>query len=109
MATTPGFLTKLKAWAVSSVPNAFLGLLLKFVYRETLKYLEWLRRLSNEGPADAKAFLDYMVAQEEMQTEMMRMALRGRYPEIVRFAGDFFLKYDDSILAVREPEPRRPA
>ena len=54
----PGFFTKLKAWAVSSVPKVFLGLLLKIVYSETLKYMEWLRELSLEGPADARAFLD---------------------------------------------------
>lgn len=98
-----GFLTKLRAWTVSSVPKVFLGLLLQFVYRETLKYMEWLRELSLEGPADARAFLDYMVAQEEMQIEMMRLALSGRDSEIVRFADVFFLKHNGSTLLPAEP------
>jgi hypothetical protein len=94
LAMRPGILIKLKAWAVSSVPDMFLGLLLKFVYSETVKYLEWLRDLRREGPADAKDFLDYMVAQEELQVEMMRLALKGLYPEMARRADDFFLKYE---------------
>ena len=94
----PGLLTRLKAWVVSSVPDALHGLLLKLVYRETLKYMEWLRDLSQDGPADARDFLDYMLAQEEMQLEMMRMAMQGRYESILRFADDFFLRYNGSLL-----------
>ncbi|EML1093777.1 hypothetical protein RZ910_000096 [Pseudomonas aeruginosa] len=105
----PGFFTKLKAWAVSSVPKVFLGLLLKIVYSETLKYMEWLRDLSMEGPAGARAFLDYMLAQEEMQIEMMRMALSGRDCEIVGFADEFFLKHSGSLLVSGESMPRMSA
>lgn len=102
----PGLFTKLKAWAVSSVPKVFLGLLLKVVYSETLKYMEWLRDLSREGPADSRAFLEYMVAQEEMQIEMMLMALQGRDSEIVHFADEFFLRYNGLLMAPGEPTPR---
>ncbi|MDT8222659.1 hypothetical protein RQ595_30495 [Pseudomonas aeruginosa] len=105
LGVAPGIFTKLKAWAVSSVPKVFLGLLLKVVYSETLKYMEWLRDLSREGPADSGAFLDYMLAQEEMQIEMMRMALQGRDAEIVRFADEFFLKYNGSVMTPGEPVP----
>lgn len=94
---TPGILTRLKAWVVSSVPKKFRGLLLKFVYSETVKYLEWLRNLRRQGPAEAGKFLDYMVEQEEVQIEMMRMALSGRYSDITRRADDFFLKYNGLI------------
>ncbi|MCO6057636.1 hypothetical protein NG726_13275 [Pseudomonas sp. MOB-449] len=99
---TPGMLSRLKARAVSSVPKACHGLLLKVVYRETLKYLEWLKDLRRQGPADASAFLDYMVHQEEVQIEMMRIALSGRYSEIASRADDFFLKYNGSILVARQ-------
>lgn len=91
----PGILTKLKAWGIASVPKIFLDLLLRLVCSETVKYMDRLRDLSREGPADAKAFLGYMLAQEEMQIEMMRMALQGRYSEISNFAAEFFREYHD--------------
>jgi hypothetical protein len=106
LGVTPGMLSRLKAWAISSVPKAFHGLLLKLVYRETLKYLEWLKDLRRQGPADAGAFLDYMVHQEEVQIEMMRMALSGRYSEIAGSADDFFLKYNGLVLLFNDGEPR---
>lgn len=90
----PGPLTRLKAWVLSSLPLAMQQTLLKLVYRETVKYLAWLRDLQRQGPADARAFLEYMVAQEELQVEMMRLALRGQYTQIVARADDFFLRYN---------------
>ncbi|UXY50610.1 hypothetical protein [Pseudomonas tohonis] len=90
----PGLLTRLKAWALSSVPLALHGALLTLVYRETVKYLAWLRELQHQGPANARAFLEYMVAQEELQVEMMRLALRGQYAQLVARADDFFLRYN---------------
>ena len=47
-----------------------------------------------------------MLAHEEMQIEMMLMALSGRDSEILRFADDFFLKYNGSMLRPGEPMPR---
>ncbi|WP_237234722.1 hypothetical protein [Pseudomonas sp. TCU-HL1] len=105
LGVTPGIASRLKAWAVSSVPKACHGLLLKVVYRETLKYLEWLKDLRRQGPADARAFLDYMVHQEEVQIEMMRIALSGRYSEITGSADDFFLKYNGRVLLFNDGEP----
>lgn len=95
----PGLWPVLKAWLVSSVPNPLLGLLLKVVHRETVKYLKWLKALRDMGPADARLFLDYMIEQEELQIEMMQLALSDRYTDIVRRADKFFLKYSGVILS----------
>ncbi len=96
----PGIPTKLKAWLVSSVPRFLMVALVRFVYRETLAYADWLRELRKTGPSEAAAFLDFMVEQEELQVEMMRMALAGRHGEIAGYAEDFFLKYGRSIPKV---------
>ncbi|HHK0531378.1 MULTISPECIES: hypothetical protein [Pseudomonas] len=96
----PGFATKLKAWLVSSVPRCLMVVLVKFVLKETVAYAEWLRDLCSEGPSGASAFLDYMVEQEDLQIELMRMALAGRHREIAGYAEDFFLKYGHTIPKV---------
>ncbi|BAN48081.1 hypothetical protein [Metapseudomonas resinovorans] len=97
LGTAPGLFTRLKALAVSSLPARLHGPLLRFIYRETLKYLQWLKKLRRQGPANARGFLEYMVEQEEVQLEMMRLALAGRYTEIAGCADDFFLKYGSSV------------
>lgn len=102
VAFKPGLLPLLKAWLLSSVPRVFIGLLLKLVHRETVKYLKWLNRLREIGPADAQGFLNYMIEQEELQIEMMRLALADRYTEIAWCADRFFLKYNGVILDKRE-------
>ncbi len=106
--TAPGMFTRLKALAVSSVPAALHGPLLRFIYRETLKYLEWLKKLHRRGPANARRFLEYMVEQEEVQLEMMRLALAGRYAEIASCADDFFCKYNGSVRLFDDCEPGKP-
>ncbi|MDH0646964.1 hypothetical protein N5D48_09795 [Pseudomonas sp. GD03858] len=102
----PGPLTRLKARLVSSVPRPLQRLLLRLVHHETTKYLAWLRRLRQQGPADAGRFLDYMIDQEQLQLDMMRMALAGRYRDVVRHADDFFLKYDGVRLLAEPPTPQ---
>ncbi|MBT8766687.1 hypothetical protein [Metapseudomonas boanensis] len=106
--TAPGILTRLKALAVSSLPARLHGPLLRLIYRETLKYLEWLKKLRRQGPANAKRFLEYMVEQEEVQLEMMRLALAGRYAEIASCADDFFLKYNGSVRFFDDGEAGTP-
>lgn len=92
--TTPGRATRVKSWLVSSVPRPLQGLLLRLVHHETVKYLAWLRTLRSIGPAQAQRFLDYMIDQEQLQVEMMGMALSGRYRDVVIPADQFFFKYN---------------
>lgn len=108
LGTKPGTFTRLKALAVSSVPARLQKPLLRFIYRETLKYLEWLKTLRQQGPVDARRFLVYMVEQEEVQLEMMRLALAGRYAEIAGCADTFFLKYDGSVRYFDDGEAGEP-
>lgn len=90
---------KAKALLVSSVPKPLIGALLKVVLKETLRYMCWLSALRKRGPAEASEFLDYMVAQEAMQIEMMKMALGGRQGEIEDFAKRFFAAHGGPQLS----------
>ncbi|MFT0866460.1 hypothetical protein [Pseudomonas sp. CAM1A] len=103
--THPGLLTRLKSWLVSSLPRPLQGLLLRVVHRETIKYMAFLQALRNAGPSDAGRFLDYMIDQEQLQLDMMRMALNGRYRDVVRQADTFFLKYNGVRLLAESPLP----
>lgn len=96
----PGFRTRLKAWLVSSVPRCLMAALVKFVLKETVAYAKWLGDLRTAGPSYASVFLDYMVEQENLQIELMRLALDGRHSEIAVHANDFFWKYGHSIPKV---------
>ncbi|WP_152223463.1 hypothetical protein [Pseudomonas sp. SCB32] len=98
----PGLRTKLKAWLVSSVPRCLMVALVGFVYKQTLDYVDWLRELKKSGPSEARVFLDFMVEQEELQVDMMRLALAlaGRHGEIAGHTQGFFLKYGRSIPKV---------
>lgn len=93
----PGIWPVLKARIISSVPKGLLRLLLRIVHSETVKYLKWLQGLKQIGPSDASTFLDYMVEQEELQVEMMQLALSNRYVEIVERVDMFFLKHNGVI------------
>lgn len=42
-------------------------------------YVGRLNQLQSIGPADESEFLDYMVAQEALQVEMLRLAVSGQY------------------------------
>ncbi|WP_085695986.1 MULTISPECIES: hypothetical protein [unclassified Pseudomonas] len=95
----PGIFPKTKAWLISSVPRPWMGMLLKIVHRETVKYLQWLKALRDIGPTESRVFLNYMIEQEELQIELMQLALANRYTEIVRRADRFFLKYSGVILS----------
>lgn len=70
--------------------------LVRFVYKKTIDYVEWMRGLRVLGPSEATEFLDFMVEQEELQVEMMRLALEGRHSEIAGCTEEFFLMYGGS-------------
>lgn len=88
---------------VSSAPQSLQRLLLRIVHQETVKHLAWLRELCKAGPADAGRFLHYMIDQEQLQLDMTRMALNGRYRDVVRKADTFFLKYNGVHLLAEHP------
>lgn len=79
---TPGWWPSFKARAFCSVPRVFESWMMRFVYAETVAYVEELKVLHRIGPSEARTFLDYMVAQEELQVEMMEMAMAKRFAEI---------------------------
>lgn len=90
----PGYLTRLKAWAVGWMLFFSRGPTMRRVYFETVKYVEVLRHLRNIGPADASLFLNYVVEQEELQIKIMRMAFTERFAEVSEIVDAFFLKYN---------------
>lgn len=95
-----GYLTKLKAWAVGGLLILMHGPMFKFVYDETVKYVEVLKNLRNIGPADASLFLNYVVEQEELQVKIMQMAFLERYSEVSEIVDAFFLKYNGVLPRV---------
>ncbi|MFB7103708.1 hypothetical protein [Streptomyces hydrogenans] len=98
MDAKPTAWTKARGTLVGATPEFMLHSLLKFAYPKTVKYLEELRRVRGLGPGDGKAFLDYMVDQEVVQIEMMRLALGGRYSEITPKLDEFFGTYENVEL-----------
>lgn len=86
---TPGWWPSFKAWAFCSVPRVFENWMARFVYAETVAYVDRLKVLQCIGPSEARIFLDYMVAQEELQVEMMEMAMEGRFAEIAPLVTGF--------------------
>lgn len=91
----PGWWTRTRGAAIGATPKPLLGRLLKFAYPKTVAYRDELRRLRGIGPEDGKVFLDYMVDQEDLQVEMMQLALDRRYAEVTPAVDAFFLKYRD--------------
>lgn len=86
------FFAKLKASLISLTPNFMLNSLVKLVYRETLKYMVQLREISKLGPPNSRAFLNYMLEQEQVQIDMMKMALEGKTHEIRPLVDNFISK-----------------
>lgn len=93
-AINSGYVTRLRAWAAGWLLLLLHGVMLKFIYAETVKYVDVLKNLRNIGPADAALFLNYVVEQEELQVKMMQMAFTERFSEIDDFVDAFFLKYN---------------
>ncbi|VWB90193.1 hypothetical protein BLA15945_04345 [Burkholderia lata] len=98
MDATPSLTTRVKAWVVGSVPTSLLTPLLKYVYAETIAYCEVLRRLRDIGPSDVRAFLDYMVDQEEFQIDMMRRSLDGDDAVLASRVDAFILQNEKIIM-----------
>ncbi|WP_205817282.1 hypothetical protein [Burkholderia sp. Ac-20345] len=98
MDATPSLTTRVKAWVVGSVPTSLLTPLLKHVYAETIAYCEVLRRLRDIGPSDVRAFLDYMVDQEEFQIDMMRRSLDGDDAVLASRVDAFILQNEKIIM-----------
>ncbi len=88
-----GWWPEVKAWVVGLAPKILMEPALKITHTSTVRYVETLRDLQRIGPADSQDFLNYMVAQEILQVEMMELALRGEYVEIVRRVDDFMLYF----------------
>ena len=77
---------------IGSTPLFLLGALTKYVYPKTIAYLDALKAVQAAGPDQARSFLAYMIEQEELQIEMMRLALADEYEEIPPLLADFLKK-----------------
>jgi hypothetical protein len=90
---TPTVGTLAKAWLIGSVPKCILRPVLKYVHSKTIVYCDELRKLRSIGPADSRDFLDYMVAQEDLQIELMRLSLEGRDAVVDRKLDSFLKRF----------------
>ncbi|BEP57086.1 MULTISPECIES: hypothetical protein [unclassified Variovorax] len=89
-----GWWIEIKAWAISLVPRSLMKPALESAHSKTVEYVGELRELRRIGPASSQDFLSYMVAQEELQVEMMQLALRGEYAKLVRRVDGFIRTYN---------------
>lgn len=95
---TPSFLTKAKASLISSTPSFLLDELLKLVYAKTKVYLEDLKQVHALGADTDREFLDYMLAQEQVQIELMELAIKKQYREIPSKIEQFIQHYQHTKL-----------
>lgn len=95
---TPSFLTKAKASLISSTPSFLLDELLKLVYAKTKVYMEDLKQVHAQGTEADREFLDYMLAQEQVQIELMELAIKKQYREIPPKIEQFIQHYLDKEL-----------
>ena len=75
----PGLWTRFRAAVVASDPGFMMERTLRSMLSRTEIYVGRLNQLQSIGPADESEFLDYMVAQEALQVEMLRLAVSGQY------------------------------
>lgn len=92
---TPSFYTKSRAWSTCLIPTFLLGTTLKLVCYLTKIYLKDLKMVRNLGNIEDMEFLDYMVAQEELQIELMELAISEKYSEIAHKTDNFILSYSN--------------
>lgn len=92
MDPSPRAWTRFRGAASGAAPKALLNPLLKLAHPMTVDYVAELRRLRTIGPEDGDAFLGYVVDQEVLQVEMMRLAIAGRHNEVVHLVESFLAK-----------------
>jgi len=85
--------TRLRGAVSGAAPRAVVSRFLRYAYPKTAEYVDVLRRLRDIGPQDGAEFLDYMVEQEILQVEMMRLALAKRYGEVPPLVDEFLRAY----------------
>lgn len=88
-----GLGARFRGWLIGSTPGFMLRALQKYVYPKTIAYLDELKAVEAAGPARARPFLAYMVEQEEVQIEMMRLALDEQYEQIPPLLAAFVQKH----------------
>lgn len=93
IATDPSRWTRFRAWAVGLTPGPMMAMALESTSSRTRAYVLTLQALQSTGPEEDRVFLDYMVAQEQLQVEMMRLALAGSMEEIPPLVDAFILRH----------------
>lgn len=85
----PGLWTKFRAWLIGSVPLLIHRAFLKTVLSQTTEYLKFLEELRKIGPEEEREFLNYMVDQEILQIDMMKLGIDGQYWKIPSLLDEF--------------------
>ncbi|WP_228296576.1 hypothetical protein [Acinetobacter seifertii] len=93
--STPSFYTKAKAWSTSIIPIPLIDPTIKLLCFLTKIYLKDLKKLRDLGRKEDIDFLNYMVAQEELQIELMELAILKRYVRIIDKVDDFIIRNSD--------------
>lgn len=94
---SPSAYTRIRAWSTNLIPTLLFGSTLKLVYVLTKAYLNDLKKVRDLGNSEDMKFLDYMIAQEELQIELMELAIEKKYSEIRSKTTDFIDLYTNTI------------
>ena len=85
-------------FGLDATPSFLLNGLLKLVYSKTKVYLEDLKQVHALGAEADREFLDYMLAQEQVQIELMELAIKKQYRGIPPKIDQFIQHYRDKKL-----------
>ncbi|MEL6271421.1 MAG: hypothetical protein AAFV33_10800 [Chloroflexota bacterium] len=66
-----------------------------FMLEETIKYLEKLKELATVAPEEDHAFFSYVVEQEEMQIDALRLRTEGKSEESAELIRQFIAKHSN--------------
>ncbi len=89
ISTDISYWTKIKALVMSVIPSVFIDSTLKSALTRTEDYVVLLKELNAVGPSSERGFLDYMVKQEVLQVDIMKLALAGEFDAAADAVDDF--------------------
>ncbi len=79
VSNTPSRFTRFRGWISGVAGKYFPGLTLSATNRLANRYVEQLKTMRDEGPPEHRAFLDYVVAMEQVQIDFLADAVEGNY------------------------------
>ncbi|WP_372747210.1 hypothetical protein [Litorivivens sp.] len=94
ISTAPNFKTKMEVFVGALVLRILSELsVLRYMCKETEAYVADLERLRDIAPEEDREFFDYVVAQEVMQVETLKLRLEGNPQKATEVIDKFVAQY----------------